>query len=181
MKVCIFCGANSSLDSDVELMAKKVMTFFGKNQIELVYGGAAIGVMGTLATDLMLQGGRVTGVIPQLLMTKEVAHGGLTELIVTKDMHERKQLMYKLSDAFLIFPGGMGTLDELFEIVTWRQIGIHGKPIAILNINGYYDSLITFLDHAVAKGLIQQKDRDIIFSSPSWEEIWTHFSGFSHG
>ncbi|MBA2406027.1 MAG: TIGR00730 family Rossman fold protein [Bdellovibrionales bacterium] len=178
MKICIFCGANSSLDPAVELKAKQVMTFFGQNNIELVYGGAAIGVMGTLATDLMVQGGRVTGIIPQHLMTKEVAHGGLTELVVTKDMHERKQLMYKLSDAFLIFPGGMGTLDELFEIVTWRQLGLHGKPIAIMNINGYYDSLLNFLDHAVAQGLVKQKDRNIIFSSPKWEDIWTHFSGF---
>jgi uncharacterized protein (TIGR00730 family) len=181
MKICIFCGANSSLDSDVEVMAKKVMTFFGEKKIELVYGGAAIGVMGTLATDLMVRGGRVTGIIPQHLMTKEVAHGGLTELIVTKDMHERKQTMYKMSDAFLIFPGGMGTLDELFEIVTWRQLGLHGKPIAIMNINGYYDSLLKFLDHAVKQGLIKQKDRDIIYASSSWEEIWGHFSESKHG
>lgn len=181
MKICIFCGANSSSDPDVEKKAKEVMTFFGQNKIELVYGGAAIGIMGILATDLMIQGGRVTGVIPQLLMTKEVAHGGLTELIVTKDMHERKQKMYKLSDAFLIFPGGMGTLDELFEIVTWRQIGIHGKPVAIMNINGYYDSLLEFLDHAVKQGLIKQKDRNIIFSSQKWDDIWTHFAGSQNG
>lgn len=176
MKICIFCGANSSFDPDVEKIAKEVMTFFGNEKIELVYGGAAIGVMGTLATDLMLRGGRVTGIIPQHLMKKEVAHGGLTELIVTKDMHERKQLMYKTSDAFLIFPGGMGTLDELFEIVTWRQLGLHGKSIAIMNINGYYDSLLNFLDHAVASGLIKQIDRDIIFASDRWEDIWKHFS-----
>lgn len=176
MKICIFCGANSSVDPDVEITAKKVMAFFAEEKIELVYGGAGIGIMGTLATDLMVRGGRVTGVIPQQLMKKEVAHGGLTELIVTKDMHERKQLMYKASDSFLIFPGGMGTLDELFEIVTWRQIGLHSKPIAILNINGYFDSLLTFLDQAVLSGLIKQKDRNIIFSSSSWEEIWKHFS-----
>ena len=181
MRICIFCGANSSVDPDVEHMAKKVMSFFGQNKIELVYGGAAIGVMGILATDLMLQGGRVTGIIPQHLMNKEVAHGGLTGLIVTKDMHERKQLMYKMSDAFLIFPGGMGTLDELFEIVTWRQLGLHGKPIAIMNINGYFDSLLEFLGHAVAKGLVTEKDRNIIFSSPQWEDIWAHFSGNTDG
>lgn len=181
MKICIFCGANSSLDPDVVKKAKEVMTFFGRNKIELVYGGAAIGVMGTLATDLMVQGGTVTGIIPQHLMTKEVAHGGLTDLIVTKDMHERKQLMYKMSDAFLIFPGGMGTLDELFEIVTWRQLGLHSKPIAIMNINGYYDSLLNFLDHAVAQGLVKQKDRNIIFSSQNWDEVWTHFSAVKNG
>ena len=175
MKICIFCGANSSADSRVETLAGEIMTDFKKKSVELVYGGAAIGVMGTLATDLINKGGRVTGVIPQHLMKKEVAHGGLTELIVTKDMHERKQLMYKLSDAFLIFPGGMGTLDELFEIVTWRQLGLHGKPIAVLNINGYFDHLLKFLDHAVVQGLVKQQDRDIIFSSDNWEDIWTHF------
>lgn len=177
MKICIFCGANSSQDSDVESIAKKIMSDFYQKNIELVYGGAAIGVMGTLATELMVKGGRVTGVIPQHLMKKEVAHAGLSELIVTKDMHERKQRMYKLSDAFLIFPGGMGTLDELFEIVTWRQLGLHQKRIAILNINGYFDHLLSFLDHAVTQGLIKKSDRDIIFSSSSWEDIWDHFNG----
>jgi uncharacterized protein (TIGR00730 family) len=179
MKICIFCGANSSLDTKVVEMAGEIMTDFHRKNIELVYGGAAIGIMGTLATDLIVKGGRVTGVIPQHLMKKEVAHGGLTELIVTKDMHERKQLMYKLSDAFLIFPGGMGTMDELFEIVTWRQLGLHGKPIAILNINGYFDHLLRFLDHTVDQGLVKPDDRRIIFASESWEEIWMHFSSFN--
>jgi uncharacterized protein (TIGR00730 family) len=176
MKICIFCGANSSIDPKVEKLAHEIMSDFSKNNVELIYGGAAIGVMGTLATDLMTKNGRVTGIIPQHLMKKEVAHGGLTELIVTKDMHERKQLMYKMSDAFLIFPGGMGTLDELFEITTWRQLGLHSKPIAILNINGYYDHLIKFLDHAVAQGLVSQASRDIIYSSDSWSDIWSHFN-----
>lgn len=176
MKICIFCGANSSLDPAVENMALSVMEDFAKKNIGLVYGGAGIGVMGTLATDLINRGGKVTGVIPQHLMTKEVAHGGLDELIVTKDMHERKQLMYKLSDAFLIFPGGMGTLDELFEIVTWRQLGLHGKPIAIMNINGYFDHLLKFLDHTVSQGLVKPKDRELIFASSNWEDIWKHFS-----
>ena len=176
MKICIFCGANSSVDPKVEKLAHEIMSDFSANNVELVYGGAAIGVMGTLATDLMTKNGRVTGVIPQHLMKKEVAHGGLTELIVTKDMHERKQLMYKLSDAFLIFPGGMGTLDELFEIVTWRQLGLHSKPIAILNINGYYDHLLQFLDHAVSQGLIVKKHRDIIFAADNWADIWSHFN-----
>lgn len=176
MKICIFCGANSSIDPKVETLAHEIMSDFAKNNVELVYGGASIGVMGTLATNLMVKNGRVTGIIPQRLMKKEVAHAGLTELIVTTDMHERKQLMYKLSDAFLIFPGGMGTLDELFEIVTWRQLGIHSKPIAILNINGYYDHLLQFLDHAVKQGLINQSSRDIIFSSDNWSDIWAHFN-----
>lgn len=176
MKICIFCGASSSIDPDVEKTARSVMEEFANKNVELVYGGAGIGVMGTLATDLINRGGKVTGIIPQHLMNKEVAHGGLNELIVTKDMHERKQQMYKLSDAFLVFPGGMGTLDELFEIVTWRQLGLHEKPVAIMNINGYFDDILKFLDHTVAQGLVKPKDRELIFASSNWEEIWKHFT-----
>jgi uncharacterized protein (TIGR00730 family) len=181
MKICIFCGASPSLDPDVEHAAKTLMGDFHKRQIELVYGGAAIGVMGILANELMSLGGKVTGVIPQHLRTKEVAHEGLTELHVVNDMHERKQLMYKLSDAFLVLPGGMGTLDELFEIVTWRQLGLHGKPVAILNINGYFDHLLKFLDHSVEQGLMKTSDRKLIFASCEWKEIETYFSGVWNG
>lgn len=175
MKICIFCGANASLDSDVDQEVKRLMDFFATNHIELVYGGAGIGIMGALATELMNQGGKVTGVIPQRLMKKEIAHGGLTKLHVVSDMHERKKLMYDVSDAFLIFPGGMGTLDELFEILTWKQLGIHHKPIAIFNINGYFNHLLSFLDHAVEKGLIKESDRRLVYDSGSWSDIWNYF------
>jgi uncharacterized protein (TIGR00730 family) len=177
MKICIFCGANASLDPDVDKEVKVLMSHFAEHNVELVYGGAGIGIMGALATDLIQKGGRVTGVIPQRLMKKEIAHGGLTKLHVVSDMHERKKMMYDLSDAFLILPGGMGTLDELFEILTWKQLGIHQKPIAIFNINNYYDHLISFLNHAVTKGLIKEPDRKLLFDSPSWEKIWNHFKG----
>lgn len=176
MKICIFCGANKSVDPQVEKEAVNLMSFFHQHHIGLVYGGASIGVMGKLADELNSRGGEVIGVIPQHLMRKEIAHAGLTQLHVTKDMHERKQLMYKLSDAFLVFPGGMGTLDELFEITTWRQLGLHAKPIALLNINGYFDHLLKFLDHSVAQGLVKPQDRALIFSSPNWEDIWKHFN-----
>jgi uncharacterized protein (TIGR00730 family) len=177
MKICVFCGANSSLDPEVEIIAKKMMADFKRDQVDLVYGGAAIGIMGTLASELMSIGGEVTGVIPQHLMTKEVAHPGLTHLHVVKDMHERKHLMYKLSDAFLILPGGMGTLDELFEIVTWRQLGLHAKPIALLNINNYFDHLLLFLDHTVSQGLVKEVDRQLIFSSSNWDDVKKHLLG----
>lgn len=175
MKICIFCGANASLDPEVDRQVKIIMDHFADNNIELVYGGAGIGIMGALATELIVKGGKVTGVIPQQLMKKEIAHGGLTELHVVKDMHDRKKMMYDLSDAFLIFPGGMGTLDELFEIMTWKQLGLHKKPIAIFNINNYYDHLISFLDHAVEKGLIKEHDRGIVFDSSDWNKIWEYF------
>jgi uncharacterized protein (TIGR00730 family) len=175
MKICIFCGANASLDSAVNQEVKKLMDFFAANNIELVYGGAGIGIMGALATELMNRGGKVTGVIPQRLMKKEIAHGGLTKLHVVTDMHERKKMMYDISDAFLIFPGGMGTLDELFEILTWKQLGIHHKPIAIFNINNYYDHLLAFLNTAVEKGLVKESDRKLVFDSHEWNSIWNYF------
>jgi uncharacterized protein (TIGR00730 family) len=177
VKICIFCGANSSSDPRVEVEVKNLMADFMSKDIHLVYGGAAIGVMGALATELINLGGEVTGVIPQQLMKKEIAHGGLTKLHVVKDMHERKKMMYDLSDAFLIFPGGMGTLDELFEILTWKQIGLHGKPIAIFNINHYYDHLLSFLDQAVLRGLIKENDRKLLFASDDWQDIWDYFHG----
>jgi uncharacterized protein (TIGR00730 family) len=175
VKICIFCGASTSLDPQVEVESKKVMSDFFTKKIGLVYGGAAIGVMGSLANHLVSQGGQVIGIIPQRLMLKEVAHPALSELHVVKDMHERKKMMYDISDAFLIFPGGMGTLDELFEILTWKQLGIHHKPVAILNINGYFDHLIKFLDHAVSLGLIKATDRNLLFVSSEWSGILNHF------
>jgi uncharacterized protein (TIGR00730 family) len=175
MKICIFCGANASLDPEVDRQVKLIMQDFSEKDVELVYGGAGIGIMGALATELIVKGGKVTGVIPQQLMKKEIAHGGLTQLHVVPDMHERKKMMYDLSDAFLIFPGGMGTLDELFEILTWKQLGIHKKPIAIFNINHYYDHLISFLNHATESGLIKANDRHLLFESSNWKEIWQHF------
>ncbi len=175
MKVCIFCGSAMSLDPAVNIEVTKVMEVFHHTGTELVYGGAAIGVMGALANELLNKGGKVTGVIPRRLMLKEVAHAGLTDLHVVADMHERKKMMYDLSDAFLVFPGGMGTLDEMFEILTWRQLGMHGKPIAILNINGYYDPILNFLDNAVKQGLLKPHDRKILFASSRFEDIWEHF------
>lgn len=177
MKVCIFCGANASLDPEVDRQVKLIMEHFSREKVELVYGGAGIGVMGALANELLVKGGRVTGVIPQRLMKKEIAHAGLTELHVVKDMHDRKKMMYDLSDAFLVFPGGMGTLDELFEILTWRQLGFHHKPIAVFNISNYFDHLLSFLDHAVERGLIKPADRKLLFHSSDWNEIWKHIKG----
>lgn len=176
MRICIFCGSSKSLDPEVEIQVKKVMKFFYENNIELVYGGAAIGIMGSLANELLNLGGKVTGIIPRRLMKKEVAHAALTDLHVVSDMHERKKMMYDLSDAFLIFPGGMGTLDELFETLTWGQLEIHTKPVGILNINGYYTHLLKFVDHAVAMGLVKEKDKNLFHSSHEWDEIWNYFS-----
>lgn len=178
MKICIFCGAFESKDPEVQRYVKEVMNYFHHHQIGLVYGGAAVGVMGQLANELVSLGGEVIGVIPRHLMKKEVAHAGLDNLHVVANMHDRKKMMYDLSDAFLIFPGGMGTLDEFFEILTWKQLGLHNKPIAILNINGYFDHLMDFFENAIAKGLIRPENRNLFFISSSWGEITRYYQEY---
>lgn len=175
MKICIFCGAASGNNSKHLEASRDLMKIFFQNKVDLVYGGAAIGVMGELANTLMSLGGHVYGVIPQRLMNKEVAHPGLTKIHVVKDMHERKKMMYEMSDGFLIFPGGLGTMDELFEIMTWRQLGYHDKPIALYNSDGYYDPLIQFIDHAVSEGFVSPAHRSLLYVSSSLEEIMAYF------
>ncbi len=155
----------------VEEKVKKMMHDFFLKKWDLVYGGASIGIMGSIANELVNYGGKVYGVIPRQLTKMEISHSGLTELHVVADMHERKKMMYDLSDAFLILPGGMGTLDEMFEILTWKQIGIHHKPIALYNINGYFDHLLKFLDIAVENQLLKEEHRSLFYSSSEWNEI----------
>lgn len=179
MRICIFCGAGESRDPKVYEAVKVVMKSFHEEKIELVYGGAGIGIMGALANELISLGGNAHGVIPRLLMKKEIAHAALTELHVVPDMHSRKKKMYDLSDAFLIFPGGMGTMDELFEIMTWRQLGLHSKPIALMNISGYFDHLEKFLDHCVDQKLVKPQDRKLLYSSSDWEDILRYFRDHS--
>jgi uncharacterized protein (TIGR00730 family) len=130
--------------------------------IELVYGGGAVGLMGILADAVMDAGGSVTGVIPQGLFSREVAHDRLTRLHQTATMHERKALMYELSDAFIALPGGLGTLDELFETLTWAQIGLHAKPVGLLDVNGYFDGLMAFLDHAMGQGFVRGANLELL-------------------
>lgn len=175
-RICVFCGAFESRDPQVDVEVKNVMAYFHARSIGLVYGGAGIGVMGKLANELVNLGGEVIGVLPRHLMKKEIAHGGLTKLHIVSDMHERKKMMYELSDGFLIFPGGMGTLDEFFEILTWKQLGLHQKPIAIFNINGYYDHLLSFFDNAVEQGLIREENRQLFRASRNWQDIVEYFS-----
>lgn len=142
--------------------ATEVGQKLAENNIDLVYGGAQVGLMGAVADAVMAKGGKVTGVIPHFLSREEIAHHGLTELIRVESMHERKTKMAELADAFITLPGGYGTLEELFEIITWAQLGLHNKPIGILNLNGYYDCLIAQLDHMVKAGLLRQINRDML-------------------
>ncbi len=133
-----------------------------KNELELVYGGSAVGIMGVIADRVLEQDGRVHGVIPKFLQDKEIAHEGLTELHIVSSMHERKTMMADLSDAFVALPGGFGTLEEIIEILTWSQLRFHDKPCGILNVRGYFDHLLKYLDHAVAEGFLRPENREML-------------------
>ncbi len=161
-KICVFCGSSLGNDKAFAAAAKEFSLEIVNQNLSLVYGGAHVGLMGLIADVVLSQGREVIGVIPKGMMTKEIAHEGLTKLHVVESMHERKKLMYELSDYFVALPGGLGTLDELFEIITWKQIGVHQKPIGLWNHNGYYDHLISFIDKAKSLGFIPQSLEKLI-------------------
>ncbi|MDO6472027.1 TIGR00730 family Rossman fold protein [Maribacter sp. 1_MG-2023] len=155
--IVVFCGSSEGVDSAYGLQASELGETFAKKTIQLVYGGAKIGIMGKVAKGVLNNGGKVIGVIPVFLKKKEVVHEGLTELIVTKNMHERKLKMHDLSDGILMLPGGFGTLEEFFEMLTWSQLGLHQYPIGILNTNGFYDSLLKMMHDMVKEGFVKQE------------------------
>ena len=163
-RICVFCGSSSGAGDIYLQSARDVGRLLCERGIELVYGGGKVGLMGALADACLAGGGRVTGVIPQLLVDKEVAHQGLTELHVVQTMHERKAWMADLADAFVALPGGYGTWDELCEVLTWSQIGIQRKASALLNVNGYYDPLLAMADRAVAEGFLRDIHRELLLT-----------------
>ena len=162
MRICVYCGSSPGNNSNILAAADAFGKLLAEKNIELVYGGSSLGVMGAIADSVMENGGRVMGVIPENLFSKEAAHTGISELITVKDMHERKSTMADLADAFVAMPGGFGTMEELFEIITWNQIGIIQKPITLLNIDGFYDPLLFMLDKAVNAGFIKTENRAIL-------------------
>lgn len=161
-RICVFCGSNSGIDPVFLETAEKVGKFLVSENVELVYGGGRVGLMGKIADTVLANGGRVIGVIPEALAIKEVAHQGLTELYIVDSMHERKALMAELSDGFIALPGGFGTFEELCEIITWAQLGIHQKPCALLNVNGFYDHLIAQIDLSVSQNFIRDEHRRLV-------------------
>jgi uncharacterized protein (TIGR00730 family) len=161
-KLCVFCGSADGFSPAYLEMAKQLGKTMAQNNIALVYGGASIGVMGAIADSVLAHGGAVIGVIPKTLVDYEIAHAGLTELHITEDMHQRKKIMYDRSDAFLSLPGGMGTLDEMFEILTWSQLKIHSKPCFIYNFQGFYDSLLAYLGHSHKEGFIKSQHLSLL-------------------
>lgn len=160
--ICVFCGANEGQREVYKKRAKDVGHLLAEAGITLVYGGGKIGLMGTIADTVLESGGKVIGVIPQHLMDLEVGHLGVNDLRVVKSMHERKQLMCDLSDGFIAMPGGFGTLDELCEILTWNQLGTIQKPVAMLNVEGYFNHFISALDHFVAEGFLKPQNRSML-------------------
>jgi uncharacterized protein (TIGR00730 family) len=160
--ICVYCGASPGRRAVYADGARAFGEALVKRGWRLVYGGASVGLMGTVADAVLQAGGEVVGVIPESLMTKELAHPGLTELVVTRSMHERKMVMADRSDGFVALPGGIGTFEELFEIWTWAQLGFHRKPCGLFNIDGYYDKLLGFLDHAREEGLLAPSVREVL-------------------
>lgn len=177
--VCVYCGSNFNGDVELRKAIKELAETLVKQHIKLVYGGGSVGVMGVLADDVLQIGGLVTGVIPQFLMDKEVGHKGVTEMIVTENMHQRKQKMADLSDGFVILPGGFGTLEEFFEVLTWLQLGLHNKPIGVLNVNGFYDPLFAQMEMMVQSRFLKPANRDLVFNEANAETLITKMDNFS--
>jgi uncharacterized protein (TIGR00730 family) len=161
-RVCVYAGSNHGSDPAYAESARALGTELAARGIGLVYGGGKVGLMGAIADAALAAGGEAIGVMPQALIDREIGHTGLTELKVVDSMHERKALMAELSDAFVALPGGIGTLEELIEIYTWSQLGIHDKACGVLNVRGYYDGLATFLDHAVSEGFLRAQHRAVL-------------------
>ncbi len=169
--LCVFCGSAPGKNENYVKMATKLGEILAAQNITLVYGGATIGVMGAVADGVLNGGGKVIGIIPKSLVEYEIAHPGLSELHVVEGMHERKKMMYELSDAFLSLPGGMGTLDEMFEILTWAQLKYHNKPCYLLNFEGFFDSLLSYLKHAHTEGFIKAEHMHLLKEIKDIEEF----------
>lgn len=170
-RITVFCGSSFGTEEIFKEQAALLGETLAKQNIELVYGGANVGLMGAVADGVLNNGGKVIGVLPNFLRSKEIAHLGLTELIVVESMHERKTKMNDLCDGVIALPGGFGTLEELFEMVTWAQLGLHKKPIAILNINGFYDSLIQLTEVMVSKGLLKEVNQQMLLVSDNIDDL----------
>ena len=177
--MCIYCGSSSGAQPGYAAAALAVGQTLARSGIGLVYGGGNVGMMGRVADAALAAGGRVVGVIPHHLADKELAHEGATEMIRVNSMHERKQLMADLSDGFIVLPGGIGTLEELFETLTWLQLGLHDKPIGLLNVAGFFNSMLVFLDHMVAERFLKPEHRALLLMAEEIETLLTAMQAFT--
>ena len=164
--VCVYCGSSYGAKPAYAEATRQLAVALAERNLRVVYGGASAGLMGLLADTVLEHGGEVAGVIPRVLVDREVAHRGLTELHVVESMHERKAKMAELSDGFVALPGGIGTLEELIEVYTWSYLGIHSKPLGLVNTDGYYDGLTAFLDHSVTEGFLRPQTRESLLVAP---------------
>ncbi len=171
MKIAVFCGSSSGNNIEYTNATKELGKFFVENNIEVVYGGGNVGLMGVIADSVMENGGKVYGVIPEKLQEKELAHKGITELHIVSNMHERKAMMADMADAFVVLPGGAGTLEEIFEVWTWAQLGFHNKPCAFLNVNGFYDKLFEMIEGMCDAKFLKQEYLDMLIQTDQQEEL----------
>ena len=169
--ICVFCGSKDGVRPEYAEAAAGLGRLLAEQQIRLVYGGSNVGLMRIIADSCMAAGGEVIGVMPQMMVAKEIANRNVSKLHIVGTMHERKAMMADLADAFIALPGGFGTFDELFEIVTWRQIGLHAKPIGLLNTSGFFEPLLRLADHAAAEGFVRVPDRALLLSEPTPEAL----------
>lgn len=176
--VCVFCGSSPGARPEYGEAARALARQLVAEGVGLVYGGGSVGLMGELADAALAEGGEVIGVIPRHMMSREIAHQGLADLRVVASMHERKALMYDLSDGFVALPGGLGTLEELFEIVTWSQLGLHVKPTGLLDVEGYFSLLVEFLDHLVAEGFVKEEHRRLLVVEERPERLLAELRAF---
>jgi uncharacterized protein (TIGR00730 family) len=175
-RICVFCGASAGRDPRYAQVAALVGRSLAQRGIELVYGGSAVGLMGAVADGALAAGGRVTGVIPAALVERELAHNGLTELRIVTTLHERKAAMAALSDAFLALPGGLGTLEELAEVLSWAQLELHAKPVGALDVGGFFGPLVAYLDHAEREGFVARGHRDLLLVDDDLDRLLGRFA-----
>jgi len=169
--VCVFCGSSEGLRPSYRRVAQEFGALLARRNVGLVFGGGRVGLMGAVADAVLAARGQAIGVIPRTLVEREVGHTGLTKLHIVETMHERKALMASLSDAFVALPGGFGTLEEFFEVLTWSQLGLHGKPCGLLNVDGYYDALLALVEHAVGEKFVPAANRSMVLSDTDPEGL----------
>jgi len=179
--ICVFCGANKGSRPEYEALTRQLGQSLVRRGLRAVYGAGRVGLMGVLADEVLGAGGAITGVIPDFLKKMEVCHLGLTELIEVETMHQRKQIMAQISDGFFVLPGGYGTLDEFFEILTWKQLNLHQKPIGLFNHAGYYDHLVAHMDTMVREGFLRQENRELVIVENDLEKLLDRMQQYQPG
>ena len=177
--ICVFCGSNAGARDDYTNGARDLARTLVREKLTLVYGGGRVGLMGIVADEVLRLGGQAIGVIPRPLWEREVGHTALTEIRIVETMHERKQQMSELADAFIALPGGLGTIEEIFEVWTWAQLGMHAKPVGFLNVADYFTPLMSFLDHAVAERFIRADIRDVAMVEKTAEALLRRFASYT--